>query len=51
MKVMACKVIALGFVLIFGLPGVSQTQKLVIGYSAHHRYTDPLLDRKGRRLL
>jgi len=33
MKAMACKVIALGCVLIFGLPGVSQAQKLVVGYS------------------
>ena len=33
MKAMASKVIALGFVLIFGLPWVSQAQKLVVGYS------------------
>src|ERR671922_2779002 len=33
MKAMASKVIALGFVLIFGLPSFSQAQKLVIGYS------------------
>lgn len=33
MKAMARKVIALGFVLILGLPGVSQAQKLVVGYS------------------
>src|SRR5438093_13072266 len=35
MKAMiACKTIALGVVLIFALPGVSQAQKLVVGYSA-----------------
>src|SRR5438105_14777394 len=33
MKAMACKVVALGFVLILALPGVSQAQKLVVGYS------------------
>ena len=33
MKAVACKVIALGLALIFGLPGVSQAQKLVVGYS------------------
>src|SRR3989442_13421103 len=34
MKAMiACKTIALGVVLIFALPGVSQAQKLVVGYS------------------
>src|ERR671922_2837665 len=33
MKAMASKVIALGFVLIFGLPSFSQAQKLVVGYS------------------
>jgi ABC-type nitrate/sulfonate/bicarbonate transport system substrate-binding protein len=33
MKARPCKVIALGFVLILGLPGVSQAQKLVVGYS------------------
>jgi len=33
MKAMICKLIALGFVLIFGLPSFSQAQKLVVGYS------------------
>jgi len=33
MKARPCKVIALGFVLILGLPGVSRAQKLVVGYS------------------
>src|SRR5258708_40296759 len=33
MKAVACKVIALGLVLIVALPGVSQAQKLVVGYS------------------
>jgi NitT/TauT family transport system substrate-binding protein len=33
MKAMSCEVVALGFVLIFGLLGVSQAQKLVVGYS------------------
>src|SRR2546428_12737947 len=34
MKAMiACKTIALGVVLIFALPAVSQAQKLVVGYS------------------
>src|SRR6478735_7975097 len=33
MKTTARKVIALGFVLLLGLPGASQAQKLVVGYS------------------
>ena len=33
MKALDCKVIALGLALIFGLSGVSQAQKLVVGYS------------------
>ena len=33
MNAMACKVIALGFVLMLGFPPVSQAQKLVVGYS------------------
>ena len=33
MKAMACRVIALVFVLMLGFPGVSQAQKLVVGYS------------------
>jgi NitT/TauT family transport system substrate-binding protein len=32
-RMIVCKLIALGFVLIFGLPAVSQAQKLVVGYS------------------
>ena len=32
-ETIACKLIVLSFVLIFGLPAVSQAQKLVVGYS------------------
>jgi ABC-type nitrate/sulfonate/bicarbonate transport system substrate-binding protein len=32
-RMIVCKLIALSFVLIFGLPAVSQAQKLVVGYS------------------
>src|SRR2546429_9537367 len=32
-ETIACKLIVLSFVLIFGLPTVSQAQKLMIGYS------------------
>jgi ABC-type nitrate/sulfonate/bicarbonate transport system substrate-binding protein len=32
-RMIACQIIALSFVLIFGLPSFSQAQKLVVGYS------------------